>query len=84
MLEILGLGLGIYWLGLGLFEGKLIGIFCSLGMRQYRLILKGSGYASSGVVALYSSTLDESAAWIVLIIAAVIFAGTWYFLRHIT
>ncbi len=83
MLEFIGLILGIVWLGMGLFEGKLIGLFRSFGTQQYRLILKGAGYASAGVIALYSSTLPDDSALIVLILASVIFAGTWFFLRGI-
>lgn len=83
MLELIALILGITWLGLGLFEGKLIGLFRSFGTQQYRLILKGAGYASAGVIALYSSTLPDDSALIVLILATIIFVGTWFFLHQI-
>ena len=83
MLEFAGLILGITWLILGLFEGKLIALFRSYGARQYRLILKGTGYASAGVMALYSSTLSGDTALITLIFAGILFLLTWIFLRHI-
>ena len=83
MLELIALIVGILWLGMGLFEGKLIALFRSFGTQEYRLILKGAGYASAGVIALYSSTLPEDSALVVLIIATIIFGGTWFFLHHI-
>jgi|GEM_PF-5506333 len=83
MLEFIALVLGIVWLGMGLFEGKLIALFRSFGARQFRLILKGAGYASAGVIALYASTLEPDTTIIVLILAGVIFGGTWFFMRGI-